>query len=114
MKSKVNISEKARNAGEERRLWMLLAGSAGTFDTYFPARVMARLHSRQPEDEWIAGLLVAFRRVALVATILTGLLVSYNIVTQWEARRDLNAVEITLAIPPATIQSSLDHMDFGL
>jgi hypothetical protein len=97
-----------------RRLRELLASSAGRFDGFFSARVLNRIHARLHNDEWINGLFGAFRKVALVATILTGLLVTHNVVSQWEARQHLNAMEITLAIPPATIQSSLDHLDFGL
>jgi hypothetical protein len=99
---------------EHRRLRDMVADSTGRFDDYFPARVLHRLHTKLHGDEWIRELLGAFRKVALVATILTGVLVTHNVISQWEARRDLNAVEITLAIPPATIQSSLEHLDFGL
>jgi hypothetical protein len=103
-----------REIEQQRRLWEMVAQSAGKFDDYFPARVMATLHEPGYQDEWLRGLLGAFRKVILVATILAGLLVVHNIALQWEARRDLNAAEITLAIPPITIQSSLEHLDFGL
>jgi hypothetical protein len=97
-----------------RHLWDLLLDSAEHFDDYFSVRVLNKIRTRLHSDQWINDLLGAFRKVALVATILTGLLVSHNVVSQWEARRNLSTVEITLAIPPATIQSSLEHLDFGL
>ena len=99
---------------QHRRLQGLLAESAGQYDAFFAARVVNRIHARLHDDEWIAGLLGAFRKVAVVAIILTGLLLAHNVASQWEARRDLNIVEMTLAIPPVTIQSSLDQLNFGL
>jgi hypothetical protein len=113
-RDRARAAESQHELEQQRRMWELLADSRDRFGDYFPTRVMAALHAEGYHEEWISGLLGAFRKVVVVATIAAGLLVVHNIAMNWEARRDLNAAEMTLAIPPATIQSSLDHLDFGL
>lgn len=95
----------------QRRLRQLVAESAGQFDPYFATRVLGRVRAQPSGDAWLAGLWQAFRRTALAATVLAGLLVGYNIAVQWEERTDKNAVELSLAIPPTTVASSLDYLD---
>jgi anti-sigma factor RsiW len=111
----MNSDELKAELDQQSRLRRLVSESAGTFDQYFPDRVMARLHTLgRTDDLWGMALFGAFRRIVVVALLLMIVLVSYNISTQWQHRADANAVEMTLAIPPATISSSLDFMDFGL
>jgi anti-sigma factor RsiW len=96
------------------KLRELLVESPGEFDSYFSTRVMARLHERVYEDEWMVGLLRIFRRVALTAFLLALSLTAHNVISQWDQRSEKSTMELTLGIPSATIASSLDFLDYWL
>jgi hypothetical protein len=97
-----------------RRFQQLLTDSAERFDDFFATRVLARLHASAREDEWTYGLLRVFRRVAVAAVVLAGIFIAHNIVTQTNDLKTKSTVEAALAIPPATIASSIDYLDYWL
>lgn len=100
---------------KHERLRCLVRQGGGRFDGFFAARVMARLRELSPAAEaWMAELRLAFRRVVVVGFALAGMLIVHNVAVQWHLRDSRSVVELTLSIPPATIETSLEYLDFGL
>jgi hypothetical protein len=100
-------------SSDDIRLARLLAEHAGCFDAYFPTRVLARVRALPPEAAWFFGLDQIFRRVAIVGAIAVGVLLAYNVTVNYQSPRGGNAIEIALAIPPATVATSIQYLDFS-
>lgn len=96
-----------------RGLQQLVAESSGSFEPYFATRVMARLSaSAMLKPDFATALSILFKRFAVAAALMIVSFASYNIVTQWEYRQVSSPLEMALALPPATIDSSINYLDF--
>ncbi|MBU0691337.1 hypothetical protein KKG66_05265 [bacterium] len=113
-REQLEASSELRNEFESlRMLHQIVADSAGSFAPYFATRVMARLHSSTSlKPDFTSALNLLFKRFAAAAALMIISFASYNIVTQWEYRQVSTPLEMALALPPATVDSSINYLDF--
>lgn len=101
--------EEKMNAEEEQSLTHLIReNTEDSFGPYFSSRVMNRINSRTSEDAFTQALVWLFRRVAVTALVLIVALTAYNVSTQHSLGNNRSTLEKALALPPVTLEISID------
>ena len=96
-----------------KSLHNIITDSTESFDPFFATRVMARIQPASSRStEFAVSLNRLFKKFAIAAAVMIIGFTSYNIVTEWEHRQNSTPLEMALALPPATFETSINYLDF--